>query len=72
MSMNRAALSACPLVGTLCCVVGDPTAAATQQGAPVQTGWGVAGVFPNRSAGCLDIDPVPADNVVESGVQMIG
>ncbi|HEX5404691.1 MAG TPA: hypothetical protein VFX16_20570 [Pseudonocardiaceae bacterium] len=41
-------------------------------GSPVQTSWGVAGVFPDRSAGSTDIDPVPANNLVESGVQVIG
>lgn len=41
-------------------------------GSPVQTSWGVAGVFPDRAAGSTDIDPVPANNLVESGVQVIG
>jgi hypothetical protein len=41
-------------------------------GSPVQTSWGVAGVFPDRTAGSTDIDPVPANNLVESGVQVIG
>jgi hypothetical protein len=41
-------------------------------GSPVQTSWGSAGVFPDRGAGSIDIDPVPANNVVESGVQVIG
>jgi hypothetical protein len=41
-------------------------------GAPVQTSWGVADAFPDRDAGSTDIDPVPANNFVESGVQVIG
>jgi len=41
-------------------------------GAPVQTSWGTADAFPDREAGSTDIDPVPANNFVESGVQVIG
>jgi hypothetical protein len=41
-------------------------------GSPVQTSWGVAGVFPDQTAGSIDVDPVPANNLVESGVQVIG
>lgn len=36
-------------------------------GSPVQTSWGLADVFPTA-----DVDPVPANNVVESGVQVVG
>jgi hypothetical protein len=39
---------------------------------PVQTSWGIADVFPDRASGSTDIDPVPANNVIESGVQVIG
>ncbi len=41
-------------------------------GSPVQTSWGIAGAFPDRAAGSTDVDPVPANNLVESGVQVIG
>lgn len=41
-------------------------------GSPVQTSWGIADVFPDRTAGSTDVDPVPANNYVESGVQVIG
>lgn len=41
-------------------------------GSPVQTSWGVADAFPDRAAGSTDVDPVPANNFVESGVQVIG
>ena len=37
-------------------------------GSPVQTSWGVADVFPDSA----DVDPVLANNVVESGVQVVG
>jgi hypothetical protein len=41
-------------------------------GSPVQTSWGIADVFPDHTAGSTDIDPVPANNLVESGVQVVG
>lgn len=41
-------------------------------GSPVQTSWGLADVFPDRAAGSTDVDPVPANNVVETGVQVVG
>lgn len=41
-------------------------------GSPVQTSWGVADAFPDRAAGSADVDPVPANNLVESGVQVVG
>jgi hypothetical protein len=41
-------------------------------GSPVQTSWGIADVFPDRADGSTDLDPVPANNVIESGVQVIG
>jgi hypothetical protein len=45
---------------------------APEFGSPVQTSWGIAGAFPDRADGATDIDPVPANNLVESGVQVIG
>jgi hypothetical protein len=41
-------------------------------GAPVETLWGISDVFPDRADGSTDIDPVPANNVIESGVQVVG
>lgn len=41
-------------------------------GAPVETLWGISDVFPDRANGSTDIDPVPANNVIESGVQVVG
>lgn len=41
-------------------------------GAPIQTDYGIAGVFPYRAGGSTDVDPVLANNIIESGVQVIG
>jgi hypothetical protein len=41
-------------------------------GAPVQTVWGTAEVYPDRPAGSADTDPLPQNNLVESGAQIVG
>lgn len=49
-----------------------PIPMAALWGAPVQTLWGISAVFPDRTSGSTDVDPVPANNVIESGVQVVG
>lgn len=41
-------------------------------GSPVQTSWGLADAFPDRSGGSTDVDPVPANNVIQTGMQVVG